>query len=211
MADDYRQRCTDAALSFILGDNALTSTMQSIWVSSLVDAVLAVRDTELEQAREDRDQAIAHDRQPYPTQWAYDQACAALEQHRQRADAAEAEVARLRALLDGQEVTDDEEDEPGCETVTAHLGEMLPTRCANCSSDQLLSATVHGLTASGSRIMGGIAVCHGCGWSPYGDAVLVARADLDLVMNRAGDPTTVAEYPAACQRVRDALEGGRRG
>ncbi|NUW45571.1 hypothetical protein [Nonomuraea rhodomycinica] len=35
--------------------------------------------------------------------------------------------------------------------------------------------------------------------------VTVARADLDLVMNHAGNPLRVAEYPAACQRIRDAL------
>lgn len=34
-----------------------------------------------------------------PTQWAYDQACAALVKHRNRANAAEAEVARLTAAL----------------------------------------------------------------------------------------------------------------
>jgi hypothetical protein len=41
--------------------------------------------------------------------------------------------------------------------------------------------------------------------------VAVRRADLDLVMNHAGDPSTVAGYPAAAQRIRDALEGDRRG
>jgi hypothetical protein len=39
---------------------------------------------------EERDLAIAHDRQPYPTAWAYEQACEALERHRERADKAEA-------------------------------------------------------------------------------------------------------------------------
>lgn len=39
----------------------------------------------------EREQAIAHDTQPYPTADAYEAACAALEKHRQRADAAEAE------------------------------------------------------------------------------------------------------------------------
>ncbi|MFG3439906.1 hypothetical protein ACGF0J_21885 [Nonomuraea sp. NPDC047897] len=54
-------------------------------------AVLAVRDDELEQLRAELEQAIAHDRQPYPTQWAYDQTCAALEKHRARAEQAERE------------------------------------------------------------------------------------------------------------------------
>jgi DNA repair exonuclease SbcCD ATPase subunit len=44
---------------------------------------------QVERLTEERDQAIAHDRQPYPTQWAYDHACEALEKHRQRADNAE--------------------------------------------------------------------------------------------------------------------------
>lgn len=46
----------------------------------------------------ERDQAIAHDRQPYPTAWAYEQACAALEKHRKRADKHEATVARVEKL-----------------------------------------------------------------------------------------------------------------
>ena len=45
----------------------------------------------------ERDQAITHDRQPYPTAWAYEQACAALEKHRKRADKHEATVARVEA------------------------------------------------------------------------------------------------------------------
>jgi len=44
---------------------------------------------------EERDLAIAHDRQPYPTAWAYEQACVALERHRERADAAEARLAEF--------------------------------------------------------------------------------------------------------------------
>ena len=38
-----------------------------------------------------------------PTQWAYDQACKALEKHRVRADAAEAKIAAARALADREE------------------------------------------------------------------------------------------------------------
>lgn len=54
---------------------------------------------ELAEAIEQRDLAIAHDRQPYPTAWAYDQAVKALESHRQRADVAEAEVERLGKVI----------------------------------------------------------------------------------------------------------------
>jgi hypothetical protein len=54
---------------------------------------------------EERDLAIAHDRQPYPTAWAHAQALSALETHRKRADDAEAErdglLAELTALTDG--------------------------------------------------------------------------------------------------------------
>jgi hypothetical protein len=51
----------------------------------------------LDMFREQRDLAIAHDRQPYPTADAYEVACAALEKHRARADKAEAELARYTA------------------------------------------------------------------------------------------------------------------
>ena len=55
---------------------------------------------ELDEARRERDLAIAHDRQPYPTPWAYEQACRALEEHRQRADKAKGEQDRLKADRD---------------------------------------------------------------------------------------------------------------
>ena len=58
----------------------------------LVDDILdAVGYTEL---LTERDQAIAHDRQPYPTAWAYEQVCAALR-------VAHVEVEKLRAGLIG--------------------------------------------------------------------------------------------------------------
>ena len=68
-------------------------------IPRVTDAVLAVRDREVEHLRADRDLAIAHDRQPYPTAWAYEQACTAL--HTQRALAATAEQHRdqLAAVL----------------------------------------------------------------------------------------------------------------
>ncbi|MEV4174008.1 hypothetical protein [Nonomuraea sp. NPDC049709] len=70
-------------------------------VGTMMSGIEAVRDHQLEQLRKERDQAIAHDRQPYPTQWAYDQACAALETHRARADAAEAINDRIAQLHGG--------------------------------------------------------------------------------------------------------------
>lgn len=42
-------------------------------------------------------------------------------------------------------------------------------------------------------------------------AVTVRWDDLDLVMNGAGRPESWETYVDACQRIRDALEGGRRG
>lgn len=44
----------------------------------IADAAIAVADAEQAELRRERDLAIAHDRQPYPTAWAYEQACAAL-------------------------------------------------------------------------------------------------------------------------------------
>lgn len=56
---------------------------------------------ELVEARRERDLAIAHDRQPYPTAWAYKQACKALEKHRQRADLLVDEIGKIRDLAYG--------------------------------------------------------------------------------------------------------------
>lgn len=53
-------------------------------------------DAEIARLTRERDLAVAHDRQPYPTAWAYEQACKALEAHRQRAELAEAERDRLK-------------------------------------------------------------------------------------------------------------------
>jgi uncharacterized coiled-coil DUF342 family protein len=52
-----------------------------------------------EAMRVERDLAVAHDRQPYPTADAYEAACAALHKHRARADAAEAGRDRLAGQL----------------------------------------------------------------------------------------------------------------
>lgn len=46
----------------------------------------------LEKAERERDLAIAHDTQPYPTADAYEKVCAALETHKRRADSAEADL-----------------------------------------------------------------------------------------------------------------------
>lgn len=57
--------------------------------------LMAVADAEQTELRRERDLAIAHDRQPYPTAWAYEQACKAL---RRKTEAIE----RVRAYLASQ-------------------------------------------------------------------------------------------------------------
>lgn len=48
--------------------------------------------TSLEAAHRERDEAIAHDRQPYPTAWAYERVCEARTKWQVRAGASEASV-----------------------------------------------------------------------------------------------------------------------
>lgn len=62
------------------------------------DETLTLR-AELQQARRERDLAIAHDRQPYPTAEAYEAVCAARTKWQDRAEKAEAENAELRSRL----------------------------------------------------------------------------------------------------------------
>ncbi|MEY9995848.1 hypothetical protein ABIE67_007880 [Streptomyces sp. V4I8] len=64
---------------------------------AITAAVIGVADAEQSELRRERDLAIAHDRQPYPTAWAYEQACKAREKHRERAEAAEAVIADVQA------------------------------------------------------------------------------------------------------------------
>lgn len=85
--DDLRKRIHDAIRD---------SAFPGLTVQGATDAVLAVRDDELDALRRERDLAVAHDRQPYPTAWAYEQACKALEKHRKRAEVAEALLDRVR-------------------------------------------------------------------------------------------------------------------
>ena len=44
----------------------------------IADTAIRLADAEQAELRRERDLAIAHDRQPYPTAWAYEQACKAL-------------------------------------------------------------------------------------------------------------------------------------
>ena len=62
-------------------------------------AIRAPLEAEVRELRRERDLAIAHDGQPYPTADAYERTAEALYQQRSRADHLEAEVARLRGEL----------------------------------------------------------------------------------------------------------------
>ncbi|GAA4928876.1 hypothetical protein GCM10023224_05270 [Streptomonospora halophila] len=58
-----------------------------------------------------------------PTQWAYDRACGALEKQRQRADAAEAALARARSAL-AAEIDDMDPDHTMRTGLTEHTGDQ---------------------------------------------------------------------------------------
>ena len=99
------------------------------FVEAIADAVIAVAETEQAGLRRERDLAIAHDRQPYPTAWAYEQACKALrrkeaviERVAQMADAWESQlpevirtpavVSAIRAALEAAEAPAPETHQP---------------------------------------------------------------------------------------------------
>lgn len=63
------------------------------------ETVLALLDR-IEAAEKERDLAIAHDRQPYPTAYAYEKACEALRETKARLSTAEQECERLRGERD---------------------------------------------------------------------------------------------------------------
>ncbi|WP_460786204.1 hypothetical protein, partial [Microbacterium tumbae] len=60
-------------------------------------AAITVADAEQAELRRERDLAIAHDRQPYPTAWAYEQACTALNRKTEAID-------RVRSVLESEAV-----------------------------------------------------------------------------------------------------------
>ena len=61
---------------------------------------LAEARRENERLREERDLAVAHDRQPYPTACAYDRVCEARTRWQNRAEKAEAKNERLRGMVE---------------------------------------------------------------------------------------------------------------
>ncbi|MGW0795969.1 hypothetical protein [Streptomyces sp. NPDC002692] len=74
---------------------SLGAIRRLVWYAR-ADAAMAVSDAEQTKLRRDLELAVAHDRQPYPTAWAYGQACQAL---RRKTDALE-RVLTLAASLD---------------------------------------------------------------------------------------------------------------
>jgi uncharacterized protein (DUF2237 family) len=68
-----------------------------VWAEMIWDllATLDAANARADAAERDRDLAIAHDTQPYPTADAYEKACAAAARWKERADAAEERVREL--------------------------------------------------------------------------------------------------------------------
>lgn len=96
----------------------------------LADAVITVADTEQAELRRERDLAIAHDRQPYPTAWAYEQACKALNR---KTEAIE-QLLKWAAGLDvvAQELAGPEAKHPVAEHIRHLLGDETADRAAVC-------------------------------------------------------------------------------
>ncbi|MFG3585062.1 hypothetical protein [Streptomyces sp. NPDC047990] len=106
----------------------------AVLLERCTDAVMAVADAEQASLRRERDLAVAHDRQPYPTAWAYEQACTALHTHRERADAVE-EQRRALAIVLGLDA------DAAWDTIRAQAGELAAgvgraaegrPRCPHC-------------------------------------------------------------------------------
>jgi hypothetical protein len=89
---------------------------------AITTAVIAIADTEQAELRRERDLAIAHDRQPYPTAWAYEQACKALRRKEEAID----RVLTFAASLDetGRQIAGPEAVHP----VAARIRHLLDTR-----------------------------------------------------------------------------------
>lgn len=90
-------------------------------VPDLLDAILAVADAEQAELRRERDLAVAHDRQPYPTAWAYEQACKAL----RRKTAAIERLLAFAASLD--DIARKTAGPDAVHPVAAHLRDQLVT------------------------------------------------------------------------------------
>lgn len=67
--------------------------------------------SELDQARAERDLAIAHDRQPYPTAFAYEQVCKTLERTKSERDKLKAAFIAAKSFIDSHVADPDITDE----------------------------------------------------------------------------------------------------
>lgn len=90
--EERRSRYADAVRG--AGETAYGSRP---FYEAITEAVLAVADAEQTELRRERDLAVAHDRQPYPTAWAYEQVCRTL----RRKEAAIERVLEWVSGLDG--------------------------------------------------------------------------------------------------------------
>lgn len=112
-ADDILQLVASQDLGDVVSKETFDAAHKE-WNSQLSQVMLQARD-DAETARdtisalkEERDQAISHDRQPYPTAWAYDQACRAIRRYRTMHDEAET---RLNDVYDRiRKIADDAHD-----------------------------------------------------------------------------------------------------
>lgn len=88
---EKRPRCVNcmADAVMVVRDEAMGRLEKEL---GRVAALAAIQEYQMDKLREERDLAIAHDRQPYPTAWAYEQACKALNKWRERAEQAETKV-----------------------------------------------------------------------------------------------------------------------
>ena len=93
---DQLQRCQACGVDAVV----LTADLQAAWErTDDLTAQVAALTSRAEAAERERDEAIAHDRQSYPTASAYETACAALQQWRVRAEAAEAGLTEIMELF----------------------------------------------------------------------------------------------------------------
>lgn len=92
------ENCTEARHPYHV-DGSICSAPDLSGYAMPTPVEVALR-AEVARLTEERDLAVAHDRQPYPTADAYEAACRALEKHRTRADAAEAERDSWRDVVE---------------------------------------------------------------------------------------------------------------